>query len=247
MSTKLKNLRKIKFLLTQGSKGGVGKTLLAAQLATYLHKQNIPFVALDLDSENRKEGGLNHYINTAHKIDLHTIKGFDAILEHIENGEEIVLVDMPAATGQLFFQWFSDMYLFCQEQGIEFVFFCLITSDISSVTNTLNWVHQLSDKVTYVVVKNPLGAEHPRFEFWSDEIVEVGEFRAKYQPVEIGMPSIRSDIMPYLTEHGLTLDAALEDGITLPPELDKLYIRGKLRKYRDDMFAEFDRIKGMLL
>lgn len=250
MSSKKPNIKKIKMLCTQGSKGGVGKTLFAAQVAAWLKVRGHAFVALDLDTENANHAGLSSYVKEAEKVDIHTIETLDILL-NASQVSEIVLVDMPAATGYLLFDWFSKMHGICEEIGMEFVFFCLVTSAPGTVENVLHWADALGDKVTYVAVKNPMKDETAKFEIW-DRAVEVQEFKKEFTCHEMILPSIREDVLPYLELESLTLQDALlteTNKESLPTKLAKFSVQQHIRRWNEHIFGQLDELaqKGVLL
>jgi hypothetical protein len=250
MSSKKVSQKKIKILLTQGSKGGVGKTFCATQVAAWLKARGHKHVAFDLDTENRKYSSLNLFVPEATKVNIHTIETLDILLSASQIAD-VVLIDMPAATGYMFFDWFDKMYETCTELGIEFVLFCLITPAPGSVENTLHWVDSLQGDVTYVAVKNPKEDADAKFNIW-DNAEEVKEFKKKCTCHEILLPSIRADIMPELELKGLTLQNALlteENKDSLPALLAKFANQQHLLRWGKQIFTQLDDLaeKGVLL
>jgi len=249
MSSKKKvSTKKIKMLCTQGSKGGVGKTFFAAQVASWLKAQGRRYVVIDLDTEN-VNSGLQHYIREATKIDIHTIETLDILLNASQTAD-IVLVDMPAANGYMFFDWMHKNYETCDELGIEFVIFCLINSAPGTVENVLHWANALQNfNMSFLPVLNPMTESNAQFEIWK-KAKEVSQFKAVFGDQEILLPSIREDIAPYLALAGLTLQDALlteENKDTLPKALAKFSIQMHLRRWGRQIFTQLDARNGTLL
>ena len=79
------NAKRVVF--TMGGKGGVGKTGVMVALAEWFEANEIPVTLLDLDTENKARGSLQHFFNgRATKVNIHTPAGLDALaVIHPEN------------------------------------------------------------------------------------------------------------------------------------------------------------------
>lgn len=57
-----------------------GKTTLMTALAEWYQEQRLPFVLLDLDTENKARGSVAHFFrDRAQKVNIHTPAGLDAL------------------------------------------------------------------------------------------------------------------------------------------------------------------------
>jgi len=134
-------------------KGGTGKTTRMTALAEWYQEHRLPFVLLDLDTENKARGSVSHFFReTAQKINIHTPAGFDAFVDHLVGTEDrLVLADMGAGSGQVATQWFEDVYEDVAAAGIVFTATGLATPDSASVESVLSWAHRLQQRVAYLV------------------------------------------------------------------------------------------------
>ena len=71
---------KKRVVFTTGGKGGVGKTGVSLAIADWYNARQIPFLPLDLDTENKALGSLRHYFPEAQKVDVHTDAGLDIFI-----------------------------------------------------------------------------------------------------------------------------------------------------------------------
>ena len=98
-------------ILSMGGKGGVGKTGVMAGLAEWFDANQIPVKLLDLDTENKARGSLTHFFaGRVPKVNIHTPAGLDFFVDHLADGEPIILADMGAGSGQVTSDWFEKMY-----------------------------------------------------------------------------------------------------------------------------------------
>lgn len=90
-------------------------------LAEWYQEQRLPFVLLDLDTENKARGSVAHFFgDRAQKVNIHTPAGLDAFVDHLGTEERLVLADMGAGSGQVATQWFKDLYEDATAAGIVF-------------------------------------------------------------------------------------------------------------------------------
>ena len=83
-----------------GGKGGVGKTSVMTGLAEWFDANEIPVTLLDLDTENKARGSLGHFFGErAPKVSIHTPAGLDTFVDHLADGEPVILADMGAGSG----------------------------------------------------------------------------------------------------------------------------------------------------
>jgi hypothetical protein len=98
--------------------------------------------------------------------------------------------------------------------------------------------------VDYIVVENSL-TEHADFTYWrtSDE---AEEFRKRFQPAVLRMDCRLADLENAARNYGVTLGRVAGRTAT-QPELQKASLVMRAQSYRRRMFAEFDRVKELLL
>jgi MinD-like ATPase involved in chromosome partitioning or flagellar assembly len=228
-----------------GGKGGVGKTNVMTGLAEWFEENQIPVTLLDLDTENKAKGSLTHFFGgRVPKINIHTPAGLDAFVDILADEAPAILADMGAGAGQITHDWFDKMHPDAAGAGIVFTAIGVVTSDPASVDSVLNWAAALQNRVDYIVVENSL-TEHADFTYWrtSDE---AEEFRKRFQPAVLRMDCRLADLENAARNYGVTLGRVAGRTAT-QPELQKASLVMRAQSYRRRMFAEFDRVKELLL
>ncbi|HVV46059.1 MAG TPA: DnaJ domain-containing protein [Bryobacteraceae bacterium] len=232
-------------ILSMGGKGGVGKTSVMTGLAEWFDSNQVEVSLLDLDIENKMKGSLTHYFGSrVPKINIHTPAGLDAFVDHLGEGAPVILADMGAGAGHVTHDWFEKMYPDVSAIGISFTAIGVVTSDPASVESVLNWAAALQDSVSYVIVENHL-TEHASFTYWHDNI-HAQEFRQRYSPAVIRQDYRLPDLENAIRKYGVTL-GQVAGRTTSAPELQKASLVMRAQSYRRRIFAEFDKVKGLLL
>ena len=237
--------RKKKIVFPTGGKGGSGKTTVTTALAEWYEENQIPCTMLDLDTENKKKGSFSHFFpDRAVKIDINTPAGLDAFIDHADKEPDIILADMGAGSGKVSSGWFNSMYESIADT-LAFTAIGVVTSDPASVESLLNWAAQLQNRVSYLVVLNQQEDIQVDFTYW-ERSAEAAAFRAAFNPPIIRMEARLPDLQHALRNHGFTLGkvAAREVSGT---ELSKSSLVVRAQAYRRQLFAEFDRVKEVLL
>jgi len=231
-------------ILSMGGKGGVGKTSVMTGLAEWFEENRIPATLLDLDTENKAKGSLNHFFGRAPKINIHTPAGLDAFIDHLDDDAPVILADMGAGAGKITHDWFDKMYPDVTDVGIVFTAIGVVTSDPASVDSVLTWAAALQDRVAYVIVENKL-TEHADFAYWREND-QAEEFRKRFQPAVIRLDCRLADLENAVRNYGVTLGRVASR--TAPgAELQKASLVMRAQSYRRRMFAEFDKVKELLL
>ena len=232
-------------ILSMGGKGGVGKTSVMSGLAEWFAENEIPVSLLDLDSENKSRGSLAHFFGArAPKININTPAGLDAFVDHLADGAPVMLADMGAGSGQITHDWFERMYPDVAEAGIVFTAIGVVTADPASVESVLAWAARLQKRVAYLIVENSV-AEHTDFKYWH-ESDQAQQFQKVFEPAVIHLDYRLPDLENASRNHGVTL-GQIAGRTTNAPELQKASFVMRAQSYRRRMFAEFDRVKELLL
>jgi hypothetical protein len=130
------------------------------------------------------------------------------------------------------------------EVGIVFTAIGVVTSDPASVESVLNWGAALQDRVDYIIVENHL-TEHADFTYWrNSEPAE--EFRRRFHPAILQLDCRLADLENAARNYGVTL-GRVADRTASQPELQKASLVMRAQSYRRRMFAEFDKVKELLL
>jgi hypothetical protein len=232
-------------ILSMGGKGGVGKTSVMSALAEWFEANEIPVKLLDLDTENKARGSLTHFFGGGvPKVNIHTPAGLDSFVDQLSDGPPVILADMGAGAGQVTYDWFETMYPDVSDAGIVFTAIGVVTADPASVESVLAWASRLQNRVEYLIAENSI-TDHADFTYWreSDQALQ---FQRVFQPAVIHMDYRLPDLENATRNHGVKLgDVAART--TTAPELQRASLVMRAQSYRRRMFAEFERVKELLL
>jgi hypothetical protein len=165
-------------------------------------------------------------------------------VDRLADGAPVILADMGAGAGQVTYDWFERMYPDVMEAGIGFTAIGVVTSDPASVESVLAWAARLQNRVEYLIVENSV-AEQTDFTYWH-ESEQAQQFRKVFEPAVIHMDYRLLDLENASRNHGVTL-GQIAGRTTNAPELQKASFVMRAQSYRRRMFAEFDRVKELLL
>lgn len=232
-------------ILTMGGKGGVGKTGFMAALAEWFEDNHIPVTLLDLDTENKVRGSLQHYFGTAtRKVNIHTPAGLDAFVDCLGDGPAITLADMGAGSGQVAHDWFDAMHEDVAAVGVRFTAIWVITPDPASVESVLGWAARLQHRVDYVIVENCVSPS-AEFRYW-EESEQAERFREIFSPRVIRTEYRLEDLENAARQHGVTLGRVTTRQNDVA-ELQRSAFVMRAQGYRRRLFQSFDSIKDVLL
>jgi MinD-like ATPase involved in chromosome partitioning or flagellar assembly len=232
-------------ILSMGGKGGVGKTSVMAGLGEWFDVNQIPAKMLDLDTENKARGSLTHFFRgRVPKVNIHTPAGLDSFIDQLADGPPVILADMGAGSGQVTYDWFDKMYADVSDAGIVFTAIGVVTSDPASVDSVLEWATRLQRRTAYLIVENSVSLPTD-FTYWR-ESEQALQFQKMFAPAVIRMDYRLPDLENAVRNHGVTLGevAARE---TNAPELQKASLVMRAQSNRRRMFAEFEKVKELLL
>ncbi len=232
-------------LLGLRGRGGVGKTGLMGALGEWFDANQVPVQLLDLDAENKARGSVAHFFGTrAPKVNIHTPAGLDAFVDQLVDGAPVILADMGAGSGQVTYDWFDRMYPDVADAGIAFTAIGVVTADPASVESVLAWAARLQDRTQYLIIENSI-AQYADFRYWR-ESTQALEFQRMFNPAVIAMDYRLLELENAARNHGVTL-GNIAARATAAPELQKASLVMRAQSYRRRMFAEFDRVKELLL
>jgi MinD-like ATPase involved in chromosome partitioning or flagellar assembly len=234
-----------RIILSMGGKGGVGKTSVMTGLAEWFDVNEIPVKLLDLDTENKARGSLTHFFGgRVPKVNIHTPAGLDAFVDHLADGAPVVLADMGAGSGQITYDWFEKMYPDVADAAIVFTTIGVVTLDPASVESVLAWAAKLQDRVSYLIVENSI-TDRADFTYWR-ESEQARKFREVFAPAVIEMDYRLAELENAARNHGVTLGGVAARN-TEAAELRRASIVMRAQSYRRRMFAEFEKVKELLL
>ena len=237
---------KSRLVLTEGGKGGTGKTSFMAGLVNWYDSRGYDYSLIDLDTEaSKSRGSLMHYFpGKAVKVDINQPEGLDHLLNALEDGPPVVLADMGAGAGQVAYASFDAIYEGAKELGVAFTAIGLVTPDPASVDSVLKWASALQDRTDYLVVKNAVNNPSD-FTIW-ERASRAEQFRQQFRPDVIEMEYRVPTFEAQARNHGVTIDQVASRR-TEVPDLRKTATVIRAQAYRRHMFAEFDRVKDLLL
>ena len=233
-------------ILSMGGKGGVGKTSVMTGLAEWFQENGIPVKLLDLDTENKARGSLTHFFGgQVPKVNIHTPAGLDAFVDELTDGPPVILADMGAGAGQVTYDWFDKMYPDVTEAGIAFTAVGVVTSDPASVESVLAWASRLR-RSNRLLDRRELHRRAYRLQ------VLAGERTGAHVSAEVlarrgpdGLPPAGS--RKRHEESRRDAGRGRQPDSTDAPELQKASLVMRAQSYRRRMFAEFDKVKELLL
>jgi hypothetical protein len=238
--------RKSRLVLTQGGKGGTGKTSLITALVDWYEAHDYPMTLLDLDTEaSKSRGSLVHYFpEKAAKVDISRPEGLDQLINVLQDGPPVVVADMGAGSGQAAYAWFDDMYEGAAELGVVFTAIGMLTPDPATMDSILRWADGLQDRTEYLIVRNAINNPSD-FTFW-EQAERAQKFRKAFKAEVIDMEYRVPTVEQPSRNHGVTIGriAARQHDVQ---ELNQVAAVIRAQAYRRRLFTEFDRVKGILL
>ena len=140
--------------------------------------------------------------------------------------------------------WFDAMHLDVAGAGIVFTAIGVVTDDPASVESVLSWAARLQDRVAYLIAENSI-TEHAGFTYWR-ESEQALRFQEAFHPAVIHMDYRLPELENGARNHGVTL-GSIAVRRTDAPELRKASLVMRAQSCRRRMFAEFDKVKELLL
>ena len=234
-----------RIVFTEGGKGGVGKTAVCLGIADWYQSRQTPFIPLDLDTENKAIGSLQHYFPNAQKVKVHTDAGLDIFLSIFADGQaDTVLADMGGGAGDITHQWFQFMKEDFSALGLTFTAVGVVTPDPASVESVLTWAANLQDHVQYLVIENAT-TSNPDFTYWRQSR-EAHAFRNTLNPVVISMEFRLPELERIARQHGVTLRSIGSKSTPVAQQLQIAHII-RAQRYAQRFAAQLDTAASLLL
>jgi len=238
MSAKSSIKRRIAF--TCGSKGGDGKSWLIIHALQWLRAIGVDVVVIDTDDETST---LSRFIPEAKFIPIRYPTAIDGISQTaVECPKDVVvLVDLPARAGTEFGEWFELIpWNELEDQGVKFTALAVVAGTKDSIEGAIRWKAFLKDgNAAFVVAVN--------------ERDDVGTYlasktRQSFQAAkvpELFIPKMDPRISAALDARSWTITHALQ--VEQADYLTQLMSRARLRRYRDQVYSQFETVKAHLL
>jgi hypothetical protein len=221
-----------------GGKGGVGKSWLVGLLVQWLELLGVVFGLFDCDDETSTT---TRFFPAAQFLAIRSSAEIDRIVQLAAEGKyAVIVVDLPARAGDEFQQWFSIVpWQELAEIGVRFTAVGVISGSKDSIECVLNWQEFLGDHVGYVIALN----RRDKLDIYESSRARQ-QFQAAGYP-EIEIPKLDEKFAAALDKSNWTINQALT--ATEPHLLTQLMSRARLRRYRDEIFVQFNKVKTYLL
>lgn len=234
----MKASHKCRIVFTVGGKGGVGKSWLVALVVQWLRSLGVDVVVLDCDDETSTT---TRFHPDAKFIAIRNATEIDQIVElALTGGASVLVVDLPARAGEEFAAWFALMpWAELAEQGVRFTAMAVVAGTKDSIEAAIRWRDFLGSNVDFVAVLNQ-----------RDDLTTYLGSRTRQAFTTSGVaecviPKLDERIASALDSRSWTIANALQS--EEPHFLTQLMTRARLRRYRDQAFANFEQIKPQLL
>ena len=228
-----------------GDKGGVGKSTVARTLLEFYQQEKVPLIAFDGDDTNPT---LTRFFKTAERLSSKTPKGLEPLMNNLELREEregsgerpVQLVDLGAGTSIVLNQFVEQTGIFevAKAHGAKLTFVFVLAPSADSI----NLLKILSDqhgcRIAYVIARN--NANPGSWNLWEGSKTRakvLGELRG----MEITIPALDADAFAQVDRKGVFWREAL-----LSKEV-QLVARSYIFRWRQKVFAEFEKVKGLLV
>jgi hypothetical protein len=214
--------------------------VVARLLAQYWIDHKIAFAALDGDASHGAL--LRYYAQYSQPVDLTSEEGTDRIMERALEGEDRVLVDLPAQCAAALGRWLEhgDVLELARESDAPVTFWHVTDGGFDSVQLLAQLIARHAKQAKYVVVRN-----HGRARDFS-QLAE-SETLARVQAVEgrvIDIPELHSAAMYRMDRHGSSYWAAVHDSeseLKLP-----IMDRRRARKWLQECYRALEDVGDLL-
>ncbi len=239
-------MKPIKIILFGPGKGGIGKTAAALCTIPWFDLRKTRYQLLDYDWENTDKSGLQNFYSNATKLNIHSPRAMDEFFDAVDESKtDLVIVDLPAGSGEPVFDWFERLHPEAVSLGIQFTLAAVTTNEAGSVQSTLKWASQLQRKVDYLLIKNELSERNSRFEYWEQE-PKAKEFTRIFSPGIITMESRPLDLESELRNNSVTLNQ-VACGEVKHPFLSKMKNKVRAKIAQRSFFEQLDTVTEFLL
>jgi hypothetical protein len=228
-----------RLVYTVGGKGGGGKSFCVSLLTQYLDSLNITYKLYDCDDETSTTSRL--FPQSAKFLAIRSASEIDHLVQTATEGKvEVVLVDLPARAGDEFQNWFSIVpWDELATLGVRFTSIGVVSGAKDSIEAILRWCEFVGSNVDHVLALN-------RRDDLS--IYESSNARCKFRSEgvpEIEIPKLDERFAAALDRANWPISTALAS--SEPHFLTQLMSRARLRRYRDQVFTQFETIKHLLI
>ena len=232
-------------ILIGGGKGGVGKTEVAVNLATWLMRQGTDPTLIDLGSGNSDRGSLASFLPQAYRLDCRKAGAFDHLFKVVGAAGGLALADIGDSASIR--DWLEDMAEDCRESGIRFTSIWVTTNDPASISATVQSACNLPEDIDHIIVLNEMRSPKCAFGNWHDNR-EVARFIESVNPTVLWMRARIEEFQAEVRRHNLTFESIIDRDFQPKPKYFR-YLKNiaRARAHRRQIYAEFDRASELLL
>jgi len=244
-------LGKVELYFIAGTKGGIGKSTMAALIAEIARDKGREVEIFDCDNENRSL--VSAFESHGENFKLHVIdpdsedKAFplddviNRIAEETATGK-VFVVDMKAGTSYSVQNWFKSVPIGeLAGSGVRINVVGCLTSDVESVKTFGAWVKYFVEEaekgnVRFVVVKNMRDGRD--FDHYSQSVRKALD---GYDFIELSLPKFEGEYLEKMKRHKTTLGKASKGEAKLPG-YDGFMDLNRMRRYYEDATREIEKL-----
>jgi len=239
----------VKLVVITGQKGGVGKTLTAQALSTWLRRKQATWRGIDTDQENKFFADANKeevrpytLYDTAGRLVDETINDIvDEIAKAVEANIDVFVVDMGAGQLQALIGGMRETGLLSElGKSLELTAIYVLTQDVQSLSTLVN-NHTILDGLRgtkWIVLLNE--RDGPVTLYLESDALRPA--MAERDASEIQMPNVADkSVFRSFNESGLQLDQFLD-----PARQQSWAQRGRLQVWLDAFTTQFDTLAAHL-
>jgi hypothetical protein len=219
-----------------GDKGGVGKSTVARTLLEFYQQEKVPFVAFDGDDTNPT---LTRFHKTAERLSTKTPKGFEPLMNNLEGGKGVQLVDLGAGTSIILnlFAEQTGFFEVAKAHGAKVTFLFVLAPSADSINLLKILSEQHGNRIAYVVARN--NAIPGTWDLWEGSKTRVWVLSV-LGGIELEIPILDAEAFALVDRKGLPWGEALHSKEV------RLVARSYVFRWRQKVFAEFGKAKGLL-
>jgi hypothetical protein len=137
-----------------GEKGGVGKSVVSRLMSQYCLDHSLTFTGFDADQSHATL--MRFYSEFTRPLNLDVFESTDAIMELALEGNQQVIIDLPAQSERFLDRWIDEngVLEMCQEMQIPIVYWYVVDDGIDSSNLIDNFLTKYNGRLNIVVIKN---------------------------------------------------------------------------------------------
>ncbi|ANG64614.1 mobilization protein MobD [Marinobacterium aestuarii] len=137
-----------------GEKGGVGKSVLSRLLSQYFLDRGQPYLGLDADQSHATLS--RFYPQYTRPVNLDSFDSIDQIMEFATEGEQQILIDLPAQSERFLDRWIDENGVLdmCAELQIPLLYWYIVDDGLDSVALLETFLAKYGSRMNIAVIKN---------------------------------------------------------------------------------------------